>query len=298
MQNFSLRRRLLTSAALSPLLGLGACTIASDYDHASDDAPSFDLARVQSARMAWVLSSGGPRGFVHVGVLRALDELGCKPDLVVGGSVGSLVGALYACGIPATQMQTMALDLGITDMGRLAMGGEGRFSGNPIAEFINRELHGLPIERLPVRFAVAALERQSRKPVLFNTGNTGLAVQASCAIEGMFTPVRIRSTQFVDADMATPLPVRLARSLGARKVLAIDASAHEDKAPEGALRFRDSDLLKRALTAADAKVADLTLHPDFGYWVSTKREFRERAIRAGYEQTMARGPELRALHAA
>ena len=290
------RRHWLAFAAISPVLAVGGCTIASDYDHKSDDAPGFDATRAQPARMAWVLSSGGPRGFVHVGVLKALDELGLKPDLVVGGSVGSLVGALYACGMPVVQIEAMALELGITEMGRLALCGEGRFSGNPIAEFINRQLNGRSIEQLPVRFAAAVLERQSRKPLLFNAGNAGLAVQASCAIEGTFTPVRIRSTQYVDPDMATPLPVRLARSLGAVKVLAVDASAHIDKAPVGAERFRQSDLAKRALVNADAKLANLTLHPDFGYWVSPRQEFRERAIRAGYEQTLARASELKALH--
>jgi NTE family protein len=124
-----------------------------------------------------------------------------------------------------------------------------------------------------------------------------LAVQASCAIEGTFTPVRIRGMQYVDADQVVPLPVRMARALGAVKVLAIDASAHEDRAPEGALRFRVGDLRKRALTQPDAAAADLTLHPDFGYWVSTSREFRERAIAAGYTQTIAQAARLKALHA-
>ena len=305
----STRRKMLAGAAWAPLVStasllpaigslaaLSACSISTDIDYTAQDAPSFEPARVQPARVAWVLSSGGPRGFVHVGVLKALDELGCKPDLVVGGSVGSLVGALYACGIPVKQLESMALDLGITDMGRLAIGGEGRFSGGPIAEFINRQLGNQPIEKLPIRFAAAVIERQSRNPVLFNCGNAGVAVQASCAIEGMFTPVRIRNTQFVDADLAAPLPVRLARGLGAIKVLAVDASAHETRAPESAQRFREGDLRKRALTEPDAKAADMTLHPDFGYYVNVSREFRERAMRAGYEHTMGQAQRLRALH--
>ena len=77
--------------------------------------------------------------------------------------------------------------------------------------------------------------------MLFIAGNSGLAVQASCAIEGLFTPVRVRGLQYVDAD--------------------------------------------------------LTLHPNFGYYVSASREFRQRAIRAGYEQTMAQAASVKALHA-
>jgi NTE family protein len=295
------RRQLLHYTAAATLAasttGLVGCSFSPDYNHDADDAPRFDAARVVPARMAWVLSSGGPRGFVHVGVLKALDELGCKPDLIVGGSVGALVGALYACGINGADLERMALDLGITEMGRLALTGEGRFAGTPIAELINRSLDHQPIEKLKTRFAAAVVARASRAPILFNAGNSGLAVQASCAIEGIFTPVRVRGLQYVDADLVAPLPVRMARSLGAAKVLAIDASAHEDKAPDSAQRYREGDLKKRALTELDARAADLTLHPNFGYYVSVTREFRERAMRAGYEQTMAQAASIKALHA-
>jgi NTE family protein len=291
------RRHLLQFASASSLASLGACSFAPDFNYDSDEAPRFDAKLVKPARMAWVLSSGGPRGFVHVGVLKALEELNLAPDLIVGGSVGALVGALYACGISAVELERMALDLGVTQMGRLAVTGEGKFAGTPIAELINRELRYQPIEKLPTRFAAVVIERQSRKPMLFNAGDGGLAVQASSAIEGTFTPVRIRGVQYVDADLAVPLPVRMARALGAVKVLAIDASAHEDKAPESASRYREGDLRKRALTEADAQAANLTLHPDFGYYVSASREFRERAIRSGYEQTMAQAAQLKALHA-
>jgi NTE family protein len=81
-------------------------------------------------------------------------------------------------------------------------------------------------------------------------------------------------------------------------VIAVDASAHEDRAPPGAERFRDSDLRKRSLVQADARYADLVLHPDFGYWVSLSRAFRERAIEAGYRHALAQASRLRELHAA
>ena len=131
----------------------------------------------------------------------------------------------------------------------------------------------------------------------FNQGDAGLAVQAAAAVEGQFTPVRIRGHRHVDADRYMPLPVRLARQLGVERVLAVDASAHEKNAPAGAARFRASDLLKRTNTQPDADAADLLLHPHFGYWVSLSQEFRERAIDAGYRETMAQADKIRALHA-
>jgi NTE family protein len=298
------RRQLIHLVTASSLAGstlalssLGACSFRPDYNYDSMDAPHFDAKLVKPARMAWVFGSGGPRGFVHVGVLKALEELGLAPDLIVGGSVGALVGALYASGIVAAELERMALELGITQMGRLAMTGDDWIAGTPIAELVNRLLRYQPIEKLATRFAAVAVERTTRKPVLFNAGDGGVAVQASAAIEGMFSPVRIRGVQYVDADLTVPLPVRLARTLGAVKVLAIDASAHEDRAPESAQRYREGDLRKRALIEPDARAADHALHPDFGYYVNSSREFRERAIRAGYEQTLAQAQRLKALHA-
>jgi NTE family protein len=94
------------------------------------------------------------------------------------------------------------------------------------------------------------------------------------------------------------MPVRVARALGAVRVLAVDATAHLDRRPPGAERYLDSDRRKKALIDADARFADLVLKPDFGYWVSLSRDFRERAIEAGYRQALAQGTALEALHSA
>ena len=290
----------LTLIASSAGVLTAGCTISADFDHTDSDAPRYDAALNRPARVAWVFSSGGPRGFVHVGVLKALEELGLKPDLIVGGSVGALVGALYASGVRAAKLEALALDLGMLEVGRWAVLGEGKFDGAPIAAQVTEQIMAQTgqqtIEKLPIRFAAVAAEKLSRKPVVFNAGQTGLAVQASSAIEGMFTPLRIRGVQYIDADLVMPMPVRIARSLGAVKVLAIDASAHEENSPAGSARFKEGDLRKRALTQVDALLADVTLHPDFGYYVNTSKEYRLRCINAGYAQTMAKAQVLKALH--
>jgi NTE family protein len=291
----------LTLLASSAGVLTAGCTISADFDHTDSDTPRYDASLIRPARVAWVFSSGGPRGFVHIGVIKALEELGFKPDLIVGGSAGALVGALYASGVRAAKLEALALELGMLEVGRWAMLGEGKFDGAPIAAQVAEQIMAQTgqqvIEKLPIRFAAVAAEKLSRKPVAFNTGHAGLAVQASSAIEGMFTPVRIRGVQYIDADLVMPMPVRLARSMGAVKVLAIDASAHEDKAPAGAQRFREGDLRKRALTLPDTLAADVSLQPEFGYYVSTSKEFRLRCINAGYAQTMAKAQVLKAMHA-
>ena len=275
----------------------------TDRDHRGDDAPS-SAALPRQPRTAWVFSSGGPRGFVHVGVLKALHELGVAPDLIVGASAGALLGVLRASGLTGPELERLALDLQPLALARLAgwgrEGGE-RFSGSAVADLVREQLRtrGLSgrLEDLSVMTVCVARVVGPNTTVAFSRGDAGLAVQAASAIPGQFVPVRIRGQLHDDADSLLPLPVRLARQLGATRVLAVDASAHEDRAPAGAKRYRAGDLRKRALTQPDAQAADLLLHPDFGYWVNLSQEFRERAMLAGYRETMAAAARIQALHA-
>ena len=282
----------------------GGCALDADHDHGGDEAPS-SAALPRQPRTAWVFSSGGPRGFVHVGVLKALHELGLAPDLIVGASAGALLGVLRASGMTGPELERLALDLQPLALTRLAGWGReggGRFSGSAVADLVREQLRtrGLSgrLEDLPVMTVCVARAVGLNTPVAFSRGDAGLAVQAASAIPGQFVPVRIRGQLHDDADSLLPLPVRLARQLGATRVLAVDASAHEDRAPAAAQRYRAGDLRKRALTHPDAQAADLLLHPDFGYWVNLSQEFRERAMLAGYRETMAAAARIQALHAA
>ena len=138
--------------------------------------------------------------------------------------------------------------------------------------------------------AVCVAQRLADGAVVpFSRGDAGLAVQAASAIEGQFTPVRVRGQRYADADLRLPLPVRLARALGATRVLAVDASADESRAPAGTERWREGDLRKRALTRPDAAAADVLLQPDIGYYAGLSRENRERCIQAGYRETRGSG---------
>lgn len=293
----SRRAWLKTAGALAAAHALGGCALNPDQDHNGPDAPREAPLKIKP-RVAWVFSSGGPRGFVHVGVVKALAELGLKPDLIVGASAGALVGSLFAAGVSAADLEAFALELQPLSIARWAVGAQERLSGNAVADLVRSHSPVALLESMPIAMACVATRQRDGAPAAFTAGDVGLAVQASAAIEGQFAPVRIRGERYVDPDWTMPLPVRIAKALGAKTVIAVDATAHVDRAPEGAQRFRESDLRKKALVDADGVLADIVLKPDFGYWVNLSREFRERAIGAGYRDTMAQEAQLRVLHGA
>lgn len=291
------RRQIVMPLLAAPLAALGSCAWMQDVDHDGEHAPA-SLPLNRTFRTAWVFSSGGPRGFAHIGVLKALAEMGLRPDLLVGASIGSLAACLYAGGMTPTELERRALEFSTLDVVRLNLGGSGpKLSGVGMVGMINEMLGQRRLEQMQTPVAVVAMGQVSRELVGFTRGDAGVAVQASCAIEGSFAPVRVRGVTYVDPDLGAPMPVRLARALGAQRVLAVDVSAHEDKAPAGSERYRLGDMRKRALTEPDAKAATFTLHPEFSYYVNLSQAFREAAMRAGYEQTMAQAAVLRATFA-
>jgi len=285
------RRDCLALAAL-PLVG--ACGVEPTIVD-GPDAPAF-APLATTPKLALVLAAGGPRGFAHVGVLRALGELGIRPDLIVGASVGALVGAAYAAALPVAQIESMAFDFDFYSMLRWSPGSGAQLEGRRIASLLEETLAVSRFAQLRTPLAVVATDRASGQPLAFNQGLLAAAVQASCAIPGWFAPVRIRGRDVIDGDVSSPLPVTVARNLGARRVIAVDVAAHLDKPrPEGAQRYLEGDRAKRAQIDAEAQLADLVLHPYFGYWVNLTRAFRERAARAAYEDTLAHAAPLCAI---
>ena len=259
------------------------------------DAPGF-ATPLTAPNLALVLAAGGPRGFAHVGVLRALDELAIRPDLIVGASIGALVGSALAAGLAIPQIEALAFDFDFYRLARWSPSLGLQLEGAGIADLVHRTLGVQRFEQLRTPLAVVATDAQSQRPAVFNQGELGPAVQASCSIPRWFAPVRIRGREFIDADVSSPLPVNAARSLGAKLVLAVDVAVHVDKPrPSGAERYVEGDRAKRAQIDAEAELADMVLHPYFGYWVSLSREYRVTAARAAYEQTMQQANRLRGL---
>ena len=174
--------------------------------------------------IALALGSGGSRGFAHVGVIKALEEAGIEPDIVTGSSSGAVVAALYAGGRRSAELEEIALAVEKGDLVDFVLFGKGWVKGEALQEFVNRMVEERPIERLAKPFAVVATEAKSGRMTVFNRGDTGLAVRASASVPNLFVAPIINGSEYVDGGLTSPVPVKLARAMGADVVIAVDVS--------------------------------------------------------------------------
>lgn len=259
------------------------------------DAPSFaPYSAAQRPKIALVLGAGGPRGFAHIGVLKVLEEEGFDADLVVGASVGAMLGSLYANRISATEMERMAIDLDVKRFIGVSTSG---FTGNgrAVQHFIEEYTQGKPLDAMARKLAVVAATTSNNQLMVFNRGNTSAAVRASSATPKQFAPVRINGVEYHDGDEAEPVPVKAARDLGADLVVAIDVSAHVSAIPSNAPpAWTTRDRLRASKVAAQAVFADVFIHPDLGYYASISDQYRKMCIARGEAAARAALPQLRA----
>lgn len=207
-------------------LPMSAC---STLNPATTDSASLTKV-IETPRVALVLGGGGAKGFAHVGVIKALEEQGITPTLIVGTSVGSLVGSLYASGYTPAQLERLAITTPDSELTDFVLSNQGFVEGIKLKNFINAKVGGQTIENFPIRFAAVAAEKHTLKKAVFTTGNAGLAVQASCSIPNIFIAPRIPETvgkKYIDGGVVSLVPVDSARDLGADIIIAVDVTTVE-----------------------------------------------------------------------
>ena len=286
-------RWILPLGALLALLG--GCNL-GDGDVGAARRPHFEApAPTQQARLALVLGSGGPRGFAHIGVLKVLDEEGIHPDLVIGSSVGAMVGALYAGGLDARTLERLAYEINVMEFFEFRVLSGDLATGRAVQDYVNNRVHDQPIEHLKIGFAAAATRARDGELVIFNRGDTGLAVRAASASPGQFEPVKIGAETYVDGDEASPVPIRAARELGAKVVIAVDVSAYLEETPAGVPQeWVTKDERRARQVKAEAGGADVLIHPNIGYYAGHTEDYRRRVIAQAERAARAKVPEIRA----
>jgi NTE family protein len=237
------------------------------------------------------LGSGGPRGFAHIGVLKKLEELDIHPDLIVGASVGSVIGALWASGMKAAEIEENVKNLSPTSLFSPTWARYGYFENNKLGDHLNSMLHNQLIEQSLLSFIPVATQLPGGQTIAFTEGNLGLAVQASSAIPKIIVPVKINGIYYSDADLSSPVPIHIAKLLNAEKIIAVDVSAYLEDTPslDKKLDFDwiSTGIYRKHLIDSELSEADLAIHVHLPYYAGSSKAYIEMAIEKGMSATLA-----------
>lgn len=294
--------RLRAIVSLSLVVLLTACSSLSPFT--KPDAPVVAAPQPQTAapvRIALVLGGGAARGFAHIGVIKALEAQGIVPDMVVGTSAGSVVGALYAAGNNGFALQKMALEMDEASISDWAVPlfsrSSGVLKGDALQNYVNKAINNMPIEKMKIPFAAVATDLNSGAPILFRRGNAGLAVRASSSVPGVFQPVRIGNRLYVDGGLVAPVPVHFAREMGADFVIAVNISVQ----PEAQLASSSVDvmlqtfaIMGQTINQFELKDADIVIRPSLGMMKGTDFNGRNLAVLAGEQAAMSQMADIKA----
>jgi NTE family protein len=313
----------LASRAFCGIVILAACLFAA--------VPA--TAQSRPPKVALVLSGGSALGIAHVGVLKVLEQAGIPIDMVLGTSMGSIVGGLYAAGYSPDELETIvttqdwqAVLMDRKDSPRdgydeakrrhfaMALGfdkdgvrlGSGLLEGqNVLSLFTQLTLHALPVrdfDDFPVPYRAVAAEILTGKKVVFSSGSIAEAMRASMSIPALFRPYEVGGLRLVDGGIVDNMPVDVAREMGADIVIAVESrlgNPSGDNSLKSALSIAGhtaSLFIEQNMLAARAD-ADLFLAPDLaGYSVASYNE-AEGIVRRGAEGALARLPDIEALAA-
>jgi NTE family protein len=240
-------------------------------------------------RIGLALGGGAARGFAHIGVIKALEARGLHADIVCGTSAGSVVGALYASGMTGIAINKLALTMDQASISDWAMPfrARGFLQGVALQNYVNATLANRPIEKMAKPLGIVATDLRTGQPILFQRGNTGVAVRASCSVPSIFEPVTIGGHEYVDGGLVSPVPASFARRMGADFVVAVDISAN----PETALTQSSFDVLLQTFTIMGQtiktyeleKYADFVIRPNLAAMSGSDFGQRNAAILAGEE---------------
>ena len=242
------------------------------------------------------LGGGAAKGFAHIGVIKALEANGIKPQIITGTSAGSLVGSLYSYGYSSKQLEKIAYQLDGMNLADFTISGNGLIKGQKLQDFVNKQVQNQQLQKLKIRFAAIATDLDSGQGVAFNNGDTGAAVRASCSVPNIFLPVRINNHRYVDGGLSAPVPVSYAKNMGANLIIAVDiTSKPEHNKASGFLSNFDQtiNIMGVKLLNEQLKLANFTVKPDISKLSSFNFNKKQHAIDLGYKATLPLIPKIK-----
>lgn len=253
---------------------------------------------MKKKKIALVLGGGGALGCAHIGVIKALEKHNIPIDIIVGTSMGGVVGAAYVSGLSVKEMTDFATKFRTINFVDMNFDASGLFSGKGVMSIINKFLPDINIESLNKEFACVASDLLEAKEYVFKSGSIREAVRATLSLPGIFVPVKKDNKVLVDGGLLNNLPEDVAMEMGADIIISSDVLANFklSKAPKNAIESLvwGINIATKEVQKLKSYHADIVIRPDttgIGQLNFTKKK-TELAIKRGEEETERRIKEI------
>lgn len=242
-----------------------------NYPHLQTPIKSYTVNF--SPEIVLVLGGGGAKGLAHLGALSVLEEEGIKPDLIIGSSVGSLIGALYADHPHANDLakrlvhvkQKDLMQMDYLSLVRMLWQLDGLNDGKALTKYVQRHLRAKNFNQLKVPLLVVTTDMINNVPFLIGSGEILPAIHASSAIPFVFTPVKLYGRVLIDGGVISPLPVEIAKLFHPKLIIAVDVGSPPPASmPPGnlSLLYQSAWITYDALAKRQRALADVVIRPN------------------------------------
>jgi len=274
-------------ALLICVIGFGGCGI-------------FPVAKERKGppKVALVLGGGAARGFAHVGVIRVLEQEKIPIHMIVGTSVGSLIGALYASDPNSLNLEWLAFTIEKEDIFDYSVvySKMGPVLGERLEKFIQTKVKAKTLEQMKIPFYAVATDLNSGGSWVFEKGSVAKAVRASCSIPGIFQPLELGGRMYVDGGVTDNLPVDVARARGADIIIAVNIQKNIQNPQINSLVdiiLQSINIMGRELVSYKCRAYDVLIEPNVGDVGMTDFSQKKRLVDAGIQAAKQALPKIR-----
>jgi NTE family protein len=251
-------------------------------------------------KVALVLGGGAARGFAHVGVIRVLEQEKIPIHMIVGTSVGSLIGALYASDPNSLNLEWLAFTIEKEDIFDYSVvySKMGPVLGERLEKFIQTKVKAKNLEQMKIPFYAVATDLNTGGTWVFEKGSVAKAVRASCSIPGIFQPLELGGKMYVDGGVTDNLPVDVARARGAEVVIAVSIQKNIQNPQVNSLIdviLQSINIMGRELVAYKSRAYDVLIEPNVGDVGITDFSQKKRLVDAGTQAARQALPKIRKL---
>ncbi len=215
-------------------------------------------------KIGYALGGGVAYGFAHIGVLRALERHGIKPDAIAGTSVGAIIGGLYASGLTVEQIEEIALNIKWSEIAKFVVPNEGLLDLAGLERFLLKHLLVKNVEDTPIKFSAVATDITGATEIVYDKGPLEKAIHASCCIPGIFVPMKNGKDIIVDGGVINNVPVSVVKNMGVDFIIGVDVTQkaifdHKGKGDIFDILWRSMQLMMKENSALRGDANDVNV---------------------------------------